>query len=301
MPKAVSDIIKGAWEALTETERKVAHAVLAGYPLSGIGTISELAQKSHVSAATITRFISRLGFPSFIAFREAMRGEVEAQFYSPIDKQRALSTSSRTDRLGGLGLMEEVCEHIQETSRAIQESDFRDVVELLADRRRRIFLVGGRLTRTVTAHLALTLHALRQDVYSLDVSSVDSVERIADMRPRDVLIVMDVRRYQRGAVELARLASAKGCKIVLITDEWISPVSVFAGTIFALMIRTDSIWDSLALPLLFGETLVNAVGLAIWPQAQRRLNEMEGYWSRWMTFDPIEEEPRKSRNGNNTA
>lgn len=285
MQNTASETIKAAWGTLTDTEKKVAHAILSGYPLSGLGTISELAQKAHVSAATITRFVSRLGYPNFIAFREAMRGEIEAQFLSPIDKQRALSTRARPQEPGFLAMFDEVSGHIRESAGRIQEGDFREVVGLLSDRSRRIFLAGGRMTRTVTAHMALTLHALRPDVRLMDASSLDAVEQIADMRPKDVLIAMDVRRYQRGAIELARRAAAKGCKIVLITDEWISPISAYASTIFALKVGTDSIWDSLALPLLFGEALVNAVGLEIWPQAQPRLSELEGYWSSWMTFD----------------
>jgi DNA-binding MurR/RpiR family transcriptional regulator len=295
--KTASEAIKAAWGTLTETEKKVGHAILSDYPLSGLGTISELAQKSHVSAATITRLIGRLGYPNFIAFREAMRGEVEAQFLSPIDKQRALSARTRPEEPGLLALLDEVGEHIRESAGRIQDGDFREVVDLLSDRSRRVFLVGGRMTRTVTAHMALTLHSLRPEVRLMDAGSLDAVEQIADMRPKDVLVALDVRRYQRGAIELARRASAKGCKIVLITDEWISPISAYANTIFALKVGTDSIWDSLAVPLLFGEALVNAVGLRIWPQAQARLRELEGYWSSWMTFDSGGVQPNPKERG----
>lgn len=288
--KTASDTIKAVWGSLTETEKKVAHVILSAYPLSGLGTISELAKKAHVSPATITRFVSRLGYSSFIAFREALRGEIEAQFLSPIDKQRVISTKARPDGPGFLSLLEEVVGHVRESADRIEEGDFNEVVGLLSDRSRRIFLVGGRMTRTVTAHMALMLHSLRPDVRLLDASSVDAVESIADMRPKDVLVAMDIRRYQRGTIELARRAADKDCKIVLITDEWISPISALASTIFALKVGTDSIWDSLALPLLFGEALVNAVGLATWPQAQPRLRELEGYWSSWMTFDIGEDE-----------
>ncbi len=294
MKQSASDTITAVWGTLTETEKKVAHAILSAYPLSGLGTISELAQKAHVSPATITQFVSRLGYSSFIAFRESLRGEIEAQFLSPIDKQHALLTKARANGAGFLGLMDEVSGHIRESTDRIEESDFNEVVRLLSDCSRRVFLAGGRMTRTVTAHMALMLHALRPEVHLMDASSVDAVEHLADMRPKDVLIVMDIRRYQRGSIELARRAADKGCKIVLITDEWISPISAHASTIFALKVGTDSIWDSLALPLLFGEALVNAVGLAIWPQAQPRLRELEGYWAGWMTFDVGEDEKPRS-------
>ncbi len=284
----VSETIRAAWETLTKAEKKVAHAILSGYPLSALGSISDLSDKAHVSTATITRFVCRLGYPGFIAFRETLRGEVAEQFRSPIDKQRALSTTAPLDGSGFLGLMKEVSGHIGESVGQIQEADFKYVVSILSDRSRRIFLAGGRMTRSVMAHLATTLHAMRSDVHMLDAGTVDAAEQIIDMRPKDVLVAMDVRRYQRGAIELARVAAAKGCVIILITDEWISPISTNANVIFALKVGTDSIWDSLALPLLFGEALINAVGLEIWPTAQLRLRELEGHWSTWMTFEGSE-------------
>jgi DNA-binding MurR/RpiR family transcriptional regulator len=291
MITTVSKTIEAVWPTLTEAEKKVAHAVLSGYPLSGLGSISDLAEKAHVSTATITRFVSRLGYPGFIAFREMLRSEVAEQFRSPIDKQRALSAQTPMEGSGFLGLLDEVSGHIQESAAQIQEADFTEVVRLLSDRSRRVFLAGGRMTRSVMAHLASMLHAMRSDVHLVDAGSMDAAEQMIDMRAKDILVTMDVRRYQRSAIELARRAAAKGCVIVLITDEWISPISTHANLIFALKVGTNSIWDSLALPLLFGEALVNAVGLEIWPKAQPRLRELEAHWVDWMTFEGSKNEP----------
>jgi DNA-binding MurR/RpiR family transcriptional regulator len=291
MTSTVSNTIEAVWPTLTEAEKKVAHAILSGYPLSGLGSISDLADKAHVSTATITRFVARLGYSGFIVFREELRSEVAEQFRSPIDKQRALSAQTPLNDTGFLGLLNEVCGHIQETAGQIQEADFTEVVRLLSDRSRRVFLAGGRMTRSVVTHLATMLHAMRSDVHMVDAGSIDAAEQMIDMRGKDVFVIMDVRRYQRSAIELAQRAAAKGCIVVLITDEWISPISTHANLIFALKVGTNSIWDSLALPLLFGEALVNAVGLEIWPKAQPRLRELEAHWTDWMTFESVENRP----------
>ncbi len=291
MTKTVYETVKAAWSNLTETEKKVAHAILSDYPLSGLANISELAEKAHVSPATITRFVTGLGYSNFIAFREAMRLEVQAKFVTPIDKKKALPPKDKASRPSFVTLFEEAKDHIAESVARIEAGDFAEVVDLLSDRTRSIFLVGGRMTRSVSVQMAGSLHALRPKVHLMDAGSLDAAELIADMRPKDVMVVLDVRRYQRGAIALAQTAAKKGCRVVLITDEWISPISRHANTIFALKVGTNSIWDSLVVPLLFTEAIVNAVGLQIWPQAQARLEELEGYWSSWMTFDTDADKP----------
>lgn len=286
MAKSTSELISETWPDFTEAERKVAHIILSNYPLAGLDTISDLAKKAHVSAATITRFVSQLGFSSFAAFREALRQEIEARFLSPIDKRRALSDKRSSAKDSSFGsFFAEVASNLTVSAGKIQASDFAEAVALLADRSRAVFLVGGRISAPVAGHTAAILHSLRAGTYFLEAGGAAAVERLVDIRQRDVLFVLDIRRYQRDTIELARQASLKGCKIILVTDEWISPISKYASIIFALKVGTNSIWDSAATPLVFCEALANEVGLATWPIAQRRLREVEGYWRSWMTFD----------------
>ena len=46
---------------LTASERKIANAILADYPFTGLQTIQELAERTGVSAPSITRFVSKVG------------------------------------------------------------------------------------------------------------------------------------------------------------------------------------------------------------------------------------------------
>ena len=57
--------IRAAAEQLTASERKIANAILADYPFTGLESIQELAAKTGVSAPSITRFVSKIGCGGF--------------------------------------------------------------------------------------------------------------------------------------------------------------------------------------------------------------------------------------------
>lgn len=57
--------IREAAEHLTASERKIANAILADYPFTGLQSIQELAVKTGVSAPSITRFVSKIGCGGF--------------------------------------------------------------------------------------------------------------------------------------------------------------------------------------------------------------------------------------------
>jgi DNA-binding MurR/RpiR family transcriptional regulator len=280
----VSTQISKKWTKLTETERKVAHTVVANYPMVGLNTISDLAQKAHVGAATVTRFVTRLGYVNFSAFREALRSELEAQFLSPVDKRRALRGIGKA-RSRAIEYLDEVLANLKASARQIQKADFDRAVNLLADRSRGVFIAGGRMSGSVARHMATTLHSLREHVLLLDGGESTAMEKIVDMRAKDVLLVLDFRRYQRGTIGLAQHANEKGCRIILVTDEWISPAAEYASIIFRLKVETRSIWDSLSVAMAFCEALVDRVGRRLWEHAERRLKQVERHYQSGMTFD----------------
>ena len=80
----VAERISRLFETLTHAERKLSNVILDNYPVSGLGTITALAETAEVSAPTVARMARKLGYGGFPELQTALRTELEATLSSPI-------------------------------------------------------------------------------------------------------------------------------------------------------------------------------------------------------------------------
>src|SRR3546814_10655925 len=67
--------------------------------------------------------------------------------------------------------------------------------------------------------------------------------RSLDFGKRDVLVVFDIRRYQANLLRLAQLAGKRGTRVVVFTDQWLSPVARHPEHVLRARIAVPSAWD----------------------------------------------------------
>ena len=90
-----------------------------------------------------------------------------------------------------------------------------------------------------------------------------------------VLIVFDIRRYEKELEKLAHLALKQGANIVLFTDAWGSPIEKYAQYCFRATVEVPSSWDStLAINFLI-EALVAEVQSRSSDQSAERIASLE--------------------------
>ena len=106
-----------------------------------------------------------------------------------------------------------------------ERKDHGFVVEHLADPLRRIHVLSGDASRGVAAQFAGDLQALRGNVVMVDGNDVAVRRTVALMEESDVLVTVDLRRYDRWLVEAARTAAQAGVWTVSIADSVLSPVA----------------------------------------------------------------------------
>jgi len=100
-------------------------------------------------------------------------------------------------------------------------------------------------------------------------------DRLIDMGKRDVLLIFDIRRYQDSLLRFAEKAHERGVQIVLITDQWLSPIARFARHVIAGRTAVPSAWDSSAALFVVAETLIGAITLRLEAESGQRIREME--------------------------
>ncbi len=270
----VGERLRNRTASLSPAERKLARVLLATYPTAGLESVAKFAERAGVSPPTVTRFVGKLGFRAYPEFQRVLRDEVQARLSSPFARYRDARPGRRADSLLA-DVLEVSRANLQATQDLISQRDFEEVVELLAAPRRRVLVLGGRVSGQLARYLANQLHLLRPGVGVVDADRTTPAQQLVDLRKGDVLIVFDYRRYQADTIESARVAAAQGCHVVLFTDPWLSPASTSARQVLVTSVETIGPFDSLVGATAAVEALVAALLSRLGGRARARMEGLE--------------------------
>lgn len=283
MSQTLDDQLRAALPDLTRAERQLATHVLSHYPVSALGSITLLAKAAEVSTPTVVRLAQKLGYKGYPDLQNALRGEVEAMLESPLAKHdRWAGGVPDTHMLNRFA--DAVMANLQSTLGQIDHAEFDAAAGLLADPGRQIFAMGGRITHALADYFTSLMKVVRTDVTLLSNNSTTWPPTLLDMRPGDVLLVFDIRRYENAVLQLAEMAKEQGAEIILITDRWVSPAATHARHTLACHIEAPSAWDSNVSLMVLVETLLASVQDLTWDVTEGRMKRLEHLYDRTRFF-----------------
>ncbi len=283
MAKALDDQLRTALPDLTRAERQLATHILSHYPVAALGSITVLAKAAAVSTPTVVRLAQKLGFKGYPDMQGALRGEVEAMLVSPLAKHdRWAGGVPDTHVLNRFA--DAVVANLQSTLGQIDHAEFDAAASLLADPSRAVFAMGGRITHALADYFISLMKVVRPEVALLSNNSTTWPPMLLDMRPGDVLLVFDIRRYENAVLQLAEMAKEQGAEILLITDRWVSPAAAHARHTLACHVEAPSAWDSNVTLMVLVETLLSAVQDLTWEVTEGRMRRLEHLYDRTRFF-----------------
>lgn len=272
--KTVSDMITVGYESMTRAEKQLANSLLDNYPVSGLGSITTVAEAAGVSTPTVVRMVQKLGFKGFTEFQSRLHQELEATISNPITKHERMAPNAPGAHILNR-FADAVMANMRQSLGALDPAEFDAAARLIGDRKRSIYLAGGRITGALAEYFFTHLQVIRPGVTRMSTTPSGWPHYVLNMNKGDVLILFDIRRYERELEALARTASEVGAEIVLFTDNWGSPIGKHARHAFRLHIEAPSAWDSSVVTLLVVEALIEAVQNANWDKTRERMSTLE--------------------------
>lgn len=258
---------------LTPSERQVATVILADYPFAGLEPIAELSRRAGVSAPSVSRFVTKLGFQGLIEFQQTLLGELKESHRSPIDLHGSLenSVSKPLDTY-----LQNLASLQTQMSGLVTSAQFDRLCTLLGDPRRQVFMLGGRMSDSIASFFARHLRQIRGGVFHMAADEESWPDSLLQMRPRDVLLLIDFRRYQPNLERLAQLAKSRRAQTIVVTDIWLSPASRGATEIVAVPVDSGTMWDSYVPAFALFEALLLPLAERDWAGTRERI----GAWDK---------------------
>jgi DNA-binding MurR/RpiR family transcriptional regulator len=251
----------------------VAEVVLADPRTVAFGTVAQLAARAGTSGASVVRLAARLGYDGFVG----MQAAVQDSFGGDLEPAAArIRRPARGDML--TRTIEAEVANVQQTLAAVDPRSFARAVALLADDRRAVHVLAGDAEEGIGSMLTAGLALLRPDVVQVTGSEVAVTRQLALLTRGDVVVAIDLRRYERWVIASSAAAASRGAQVLAITDGALSPLSDIATLSFVVAATGPGPFDSHVGTLALANALITGVAAALRRTATRRLDRVEDAW-----------------------
>ena len=266
-------------DQLTPTERRLTSVLLADYPFAGLISIQELSQRAQISAPSVSRYVNKLGCAGFHEFQQRLVEELKQSHQSPID----LRQDSAIDRTAPLASYLARVESLNaELIKRITPKQFDRICDMLCDPKRRVYMIGGRMSDSIAEFFVRHLRQIRKDVFHIPSDQEIWPEYLLRIRPRDIVLIIDFRRYQTSLAKLSAHVVARKALTIVITDQWISPAAKNATELVSVPIVSGTLWDSYLPAFALVEALLVPLAERDWEATKTRIAQ----------WDALREEPQ---------
>jgi DNA-binding MurR/RpiR family transcriptional regulator len=214
--------LKEGGDAFSRNQRALARHVLKNYESVAFATVSQLAQDSGVSEATIVRFAQALDFSGYPEFQKEVRRLLRADLRGVERfKLGAQPGPERQTPLDAIAAKER--ENISALYDAFDARRFAGAVRMLR-RASQVMVVGTRSTASLAHHLWFALDKIAIDATRVSAITSETYDRLSRMDAKGCIVLIGFPRYLREHVKLLEYAKARRLATLTITDSTFSPL-----------------------------------------------------------------------------
>ena len=204
-------LAKGA-EGYSAHQRALAKYVQTHYQTVAFSTVSQLAELSGVSEATVVRFAKALGFKGYPDFQKEVRRLVRADLKGTERFQLSQADASPLDIV-----LQKEMENLGALREGFDTAAFRQALKQLRGASE-VLVVGARATAPLAGHLAFGLGKLGMRCFKALAVTSDTYDQIHRLDRKACVVVIGFPRYLRELVEVLDFAKSMKLATIVVTD-----------------------------------------------------------------------------------
>jgi len=271
----VDQLVAERRDELTPAERRVADVVVSDPESVAFGTVATVARSARSSGASVVRLASRLGFEGFSDLQEAVRSELARRLRPATQRIREPAPG---DTVGQV--LQASLDAVHGTLDSVDQASFDRAVGAIGKRSASVWMICGDASDGVIRQAAAQLAMLRPGVTRVAGNPVRVAGHLAAVRPGDVVVALDLRRYDRWVVGWTGSAKDLGATVVALTDSHISALAELADELLIVEAESAGPFDTYVGALALLDAVVAGVGRRSRAAATHALDRIEDAWQR---------------------
>ena len=293
-------------DAMTAREHLIAAYLERGYPHAGLESATAVGERVSASAATVVRFIAKLGYSGYAELQRELRDQVETRLSSPL--QRLMGPKEEIDsghtlpehhllsgQAGAVDVVTRTFETalatVTRTYGALDRRTLDSIASLMLGCTGSIWIIGEKKGRSLALYLYAQLNLCLSHVNLLNTDASFGPDRLLDVGSDDIVIVLDVRRYVESTLLAAEWCQAKGAALVVFSDSVTSPLFDKTSYRMVAVTHTAGAFDSYVGLMLIADMVTNAITAADPERARKRLEAGEAALAKFRVFGAQEGAP----------
>jgi len=280
--KNILDQISSCYPKLTPSQKKVASYLHDNINEAFLLNSFQIAKKANVSEATVTRFISNLGFSGFSEFKKEIAQRVVKDFSTT---KRLTESAESLEGPGSIfaEILNGDIENIRTLRATISDQLFDKAVKKLCSARS-IYVLGLRSSYALAFYLSFNLRFFLKKVILLTPGIGDMPEQILGVKKDHALVVISFRRYTRESFDIAEKIKKKEASVIAITNSELSPIAKLADVSLIASTKIPTYIESYAAPMSLINALITSIALRKKDKAISALNKLENTFEEFQTY-----------------
>lgn len=226
--------IRDAFDSLSRQLKLIARYVEQHRDQIGLDRIQDVARNSGVQPSAVIRFAKRFGFSGYTGMQKIFRDGIAQQIAPGGNYQARIRSviASAEGRLASADIADEFIAGsiagMQAFRRGLHSASFDQAVDLLMQAPA-VWVMGARRSFAVASYLTYALQHTDKRVTLVSGLGGMFEGQMRGLRPGDVMLVASFSPYAEESLQCARLAVARGARVLAITDSLMSPLAALSA------------------------------------------------------------------------
>ena len=247
-------------------------------------TLTDFSKATGISESTIVRFAVTLGYSGYPAFRKDFQQMVRSElttferfklFSNGRDHQNQMTSPFKKS-------LQIETENIQKLLESIRQEDLEQVIHYLSSAKD-VFIAGAQSTEWIAQYFGYHLSIISDNIHIITRANGEAVNILRVIDRKSLVFLISLLRYPRALMNVGLWAKKKGAKVIVITDNIISPFKDI-GDVFLIVPTTfiSFLYTNAALV-----ALVNCIVVEFGSKQKRRVMEHLKHWEETNKFQSI--------------
>ncbi len=278
----VLETVRRQYDALTQSQKRIAEAIIDGPEFVAFATVDKLASRLDVSPSTIVRFAYKVGLEGYQDLQARVRTLIRSQMRTATDQPDDGRATAHLADTPFAASLEHDLDHLRRTISALDRENLERAVEILASADR-LFVAGDNTTYSLAYYFALSANRARGKVHLVKADG-EGAARLMEIGPEDAVVAFTFPPYSRSVLRVVEWAIESGAASIGITDHAVSPVGRRVSIVLPAVTSGLGPQNTLVPGMAIANALLNALILKNEDQSLSRYKSVNKLLGKWEVF-----------------